>query len=138
MEVKRVGRLRTVGQKKKTHRMWLHPMDVLKATQRGQEPHIISCGISDREEVDRHPEVFMAFKREHPIDGGCPEWWVPGMAVEKAEPPQPSLPRALASVVVPKPQPKEAPPQPGAREIEVDRNPKKHRTWMDVVNSHLR
>ena len=57
MEIKRVTKLRTVGQRMYPYyRMWPHPVDLLKATQKGQQPHIMAMEVSHREEPDKHPE----------------------------------------------------------------------------------
>ena len=62
MEVKRVVRLRTVGQKKKTHRMWPHPMDALKGA---RTPHYFNWDQRPRG-ARQTPGSIYCFQEEHP------------------------------------------------------------------------
>ena len=133
MEIKRVVRLRTAGQRTYSFRMWPHPIDVLKATQQGHQPQIIAYETSDRDEPDHHPSAFVAFKKKYPIDGAAESWWVPGMEVTQDPQPTPKAAAPVAAMTKAKAAP---PPQPRAREEELER-PAKKRSVLYVLNAHL-
>ena len=138
MEVKRVIKLRTVGHRDYSVRMWPHPIAVLKATQKGLQPHVIVIETSTWDEPDRHPDEFIAFKRNYPLDGAADGWRVPTMEVAPCQPQPAPKPVASTMVAVAMPQPKTAPPpQPRPRERELERPAKKQRSWLDVVNNQL-
>ena len=66
--------------------MWPHPIAVLKATQKGLQPHVLAIETSTWDEPDQYPEEFIAFKRNYPLDRAANGWWARPLFRPKHDP----------------------------------------------------